>query len=99
MKNYHLNYFQQQDKKLNQDIPSVTICSRIYLSKDKICKIIQLGGFFGSVLGELAQKVIEDISFLLAVDNLSILISNMASKFNFECNKQIWKKITQKKKL
>ena len=40
------------------------------LSKTQISKIIQLGGSFGSWLGNLGKKALTNIAILLASDNL-----------------------------
>ena len=42
-------------------------------------KIIQLGGSFGSWLGNLGKKVLTNIVILLARDNLPGLVSNLTS--------------------
>ena len=49
------------------------------LSKTQISKIIQLGGSFGSWLGNLGKKALTNIAILLASDNLPWLVSNLTS--------------------
>ena len=51
----------------------------IKLSKAKISKMIQSGGFLHNILGNLGKKVITDLAILLARDNLPGLVSNLAS--------------------
>ena len=51
----------------------------IKLSKAKISKMIQSGGFLHNILGNLGKKVITDLAILLARDNLAGLVSNLAS--------------------
>ena len=66
----------------------------IKLSKAKISKIIQSGGFLGSWLGktisELGKKVVTDLAIPFARDNLAGLVSSITSntinKFEKEVN-------------
>ena len=51
----------------------------IELSKTQESKIIQSGISFGSWLGNLGKKIIANLSILSARDNLSILVSKLAS--------------------
>ena len=51
----------------------------IKLSKAQMSKIIQSGGPFGSRLATLGKKALTNISILLVRDNLSELVSNLAS--------------------
>ena len=51
----------------------------IKLSKAQISKIIQLGGSFGSWLGNLGKKGVTNIAILLARDNLPGLVSSLFS--------------------
>ena len=51
----------------------------IKLSKAQISKIIQSGGSFNSLLGNLGTKVITDLAIPLARNNLPGLVSNLAS--------------------
>ena len=52
----------------------------IKLSKAQISKIIQLGGSFGSWLGNLGRKALTNIAIPLARDNLLRLVSDLTSK-------------------
>ena len=51
----------------------------IKLSKAQISKIIQLGGSFGSWLGNLGKKALTNIAIPLARDDLPGLVSNLTS--------------------
>ena len=51
----------------------------IELSKGQISKIIQLGGSFGSWLGDLGNKALTNIAILLVRGNLPGLVSNLTS--------------------
>ena len=51
----------------------------IKLSKAQIFKIIQLGGSFGSWLGNLGKKALTNIAIPLTRDNLPGLVSNLTS--------------------
>ena len=51
----------------------------IKLSEAQMSKIIQLGGSFGSWLGNLGKKVLTNIVIPLARDNLPGLVSNLTS--------------------
>ena len=60
----------------------------IKLSKAQISKIIQSGGSYGSSLGNLGKKTLQNIAILLARDNLPGLVSNLTSN---AINKFEWK--------
>ena len=51
----------------------------IKLSKTQISEITQLGGSFGSWLGNLGKKTKTDLAIPLARDDLSGLVSNLTS--------------------
>ena len=51
----------------------------IKLSKTQISEITQLGGSFGSWLGNLGKKTKTDLAIPLAGDDLSGLVSNLTS--------------------
>ena len=51
----------------------------INFSKGQISKIIQLGGSFGSWLGDLGNKALTNITILLVRSNLPGLVSNLTS--------------------
>ena len=51
----------------------------VKLSKAQISEIIQLGGSFGSSLGNLGKKTLTNIAISLARDNLTGLVSNLTS--------------------
>ena len=55
------------------------ISTDIKLGKAQISKIIQSGGSFGSWLANLGQKALTNVAIPLARDNLSGLVSNLAS--------------------
>ena len=60
----------------------------IKLSKPQISKIIQLGGSFGSWLGNLGKKALTNIAIPLARDNLPGLVSNLTSSAINKLNKK-----------
>ena len=53
------------------------ISTDMKLSKAQIFKVIQLGGSFGSWLGNLGKKALTNIATPLARDNLPGLVSNL----------------------
>ena len=60
----------------------------IKLIKAQISKITQSGGSYGSSLGNLGKKTLQNIAILLARDNLPGLVSNLTSN---AINKLEWK--------
>ena len=60
----------------------------IKLSKAKISKMIQSGGFLHNILGNLGKKVITDLAIVLARDNLPGLVSNLASNATINLKKK-----------
>ena len=51
----------------------------VQLSNTQISKIIQTGEFLGSWLNKLGKKVVTGLAILFPTDNLSGLVSNIAS--------------------
>ena len=71
----------------------------IKLSKAKISKMIQSGGFLHNILGNLGKKVITDLAIVLARDNLPGLVSNLASNAIINLKKKNnWKRSCKRRK-
>ena len=73
------NYQEARVKLTNTQLKKKALANNIKLSKVQISKIIQSGGTFGSWLANLGKKVQADVAIYLARDNLSGLVSNLAS--------------------
>ena len=55
----HMNYYWQQDKKQNKEMLLITMSTDLKLSKAQISKIVQSGGFSGSLLSKLAGPLMK----------------------------------------
>ena len=67
------------DNNIQRNAFAYNTSADIKLSKTQISKMIQSGGFLCNVLGNLDKKVITDFAIPLAKDNLSGLVSILAS--------------------
>ena len=65
----------------------------IKLTKAQLFKTIQSGGFFSNMFGNLAKKVITDLVILLAKDNLSRLVCNLASNAKNKFERKTCRKV------
>ena len=54
-----MNYYWQQYKKKLRNVFENNMSTNIKLPKDQICKIIQSGGFLGSLLSKLASPLMK----------------------------------------
>ena len=55
----HMNYYWQKDKKQNKEMLLITMSTNLKLSKAQISKIVQSGGFSGSLLSKLAGPLMK----------------------------------------
>ena len=68
------------------------------LRKAQISKITQSGGSFGSWLGNVGKKAVTNVAFLLARENLSGLVSNLASNALSKFEKKVEKELSEQEK-
>ena len=84
---YHMNYYGQQDKKQKLNAFNNNMQTDLKLSKAQISKLIQSGGFLGSLLSKLAGSLIK-VAIPLAKNVLAPLgITAPASAINAEIQK------------
>ena len=55
----HMNYYWQKDKKQNKEMLLITMSTNLKLFKAQISKIVQSGGFSGSLLSKLAGPLMK----------------------------------------
>ena len=91
---YHMNYYSWQDKKKLRNAFNNNTSADIKLSKTQIAKIIQSGGFLGSLLSKLAGPLMK-VAIPLAKNVLAPLgITAAASALDAGIQKKstwIWK--------
>ena len=76
---YHINYYWQQDKKAKlRNAFNNNISTDLKLSKAQISKIIQSGGFLGSLLSKLVGPLME-VAIPLAKNVLAPLVITAAA--------------------